>query len=137
MPRATCPHALIEWVVMPIVTREGGDAATPAAPPHRRARSCTCTATTPSRFPPLPAGYPPAPPTAAGRAARRVETGLPKILRGHEPDFFLPDGTLVEYDRVEDGRADYSAKHTGHGVNLQVVAVPVGEVPWEPGAPAI
>ena len=35
-----------------------------------------------------------------------------------------------ECDRVGDSRADYSAKHRRHGVNVQVVTDPAGEVLW-------
>ncbi len=42
----------------------------------------------------------------------------------------LLDGTLAEGDRVGDSRADYSAKHRRHGVNVQVVTDPAGEVLW-------
>ncbi len=56
--------------------------------------------------------------------------GLLKTLREHDPDFVLLDGTLAECDRVGDSRADYSAKHRRHGVNIQVVTDPVGEVLW-------
>lgn len=51
-------------------------------------------------------------------------SGLLKTPREHEPDFILLDGTLVECDRVGDGRADYFAKHRRHGVNVQVVTDP-------------
>lgn len=54
--------------------------------------------------------------------------GLLKTLRAHDPDFVLLDGTLAECDRVGDGRADYSSKHKRHGVNVQIVTDPVGEV---------
>jgi hypothetical protein len=56
--------------------------------------------------------------------------GLLKTLREHDPDFVLLDGTLAECDRVGDGRADYSAKHKRHGVNVQVVTDPAGEILW-------
>jgi hypothetical protein len=52
--------------------------------------------------------------------------GLLKTLREHDPEFVLPDGTLAECDRVGDSRADYSAKHRRHGVNVRVVTDPVG-----------
>ncbi|GAA2611426.1 hypothetical protein GCM10010424_74660 [Streptomyces lienomycini] len=39
----------------------------------------------------------------AGRAP-----GLFKILREHDPDFVLLDGTFSECDRLGDGRTDYS-----------------------------
>ena len=42
----------------------------------------------------------------------------------------LLDGTLTEYDRLGDGRADYSTKHRRHGVNVQVVTDPTGHLLW-------
>ena len=59
--------------------------------------------------------------------AERVP-GLLKVLREHNPDFVLLDGTLAECDRVGDGRADYSHKHRRHGVNVQVVTDPQSPV---------
>ncbi|MEV6112596.1 transposase family protein [Streptomyces sp. NPDC052109] len=56
--------------------------------------------------------------------------GLLKTLCDHEPEFVLLDGTLAECDRVGDSRADYSAKHRRHGVNVQLVTDPTGEVLW-------
>ncbi|MBB4162338.1 hypothetical protein FB387_004653 [Streptomyces cinereoruber] len=56
--------------------------------------------------------------------------GLPKTLREHDPDFALLDRTLAECDRVGDSRADYSAKHHRHGVNVQVLTDPAGELLW-------
>ena len=53
-----------------------------------------------------------------------------KTLREHEPDFVLLDGTLGECDRFGDSRADCSAKHRRHGVNVQVLTDPAGELPW-------
>jgi hypothetical protein len=55
---------------------------------------------------------------------------LLKTLPEHDPDFVLLDGTLAERDRIGESRADYSAKHRRHGVNVQVVTDPVGEVLW-------
>src|SRR5688500_18917422 len=56
--------------------------------------------------------------------------GLLKVLRESDADFVLLDGTLAECDRVGDGRADYSAKHRRHGVNVQVVTDPGGRLLW-------
>lgn len=44
--------------------------------------------------------------------------GLLNTLREEDPEFLLLDGTLAECDRVGDSRADYSAKHRRHGVNV-------------------
>ncbi|CAM5732616.1 IS5/IS1182 family transposase [Streptomyces hirsutus] len=56
--------------------------------------------------------------------------GSTKVLREHEPEYVLLDGTLAECDRVGDGRADHSHKHRRHGVNVQVVTDPTGHVLW-------
>lgn len=66
--------------------------------------------------------------------ARRPRAGLFKTLREHHPEFVLLGGTLAECDRVGDSGADYSAKHHRHGVNVQVVTNPAGEVLWIPFA---
>jgi hypothetical protein len=56
--------------------------------------------------------------------------GLLRILRETDPDYVLLDGTLAECDRVGDSRADFSQKHRRHGVNVQVVADPAGNLLW-------
>ncbi len=42
----------------------------------------------------------------------------------------LLDGALAECDRLGDGRADYTAKHRRHGVNVQAITDPHGKVLW-------
>ncbi|MFJ2095322.1 transposase family protein [Streptomyces sp. NPDC087901] len=59
--------------------------------------------------------------------------GLLKVLRDTDPQYVLLDGTLAECDRVGDGKADYSHKHRRHGVNVQVVTDPFGQVLWITG----
>jgi hypothetical protein len=44
--------------------------------------------------------------------------------------FACLDGTLILIDRVGDDRPYYSGKHKRHGVNVQVIAGPTGEVLW-------
>ena len=56
--------------------------------------------------------------------------GLLRVLRDADPDYVLLDGTLAECDRVGDSRADYSHKHRRHGVNVQVVTDPAGQLLW-------
>ncbi|CAL9668443.1 hypothetical protein SUDANB176_07342 [Streptomyces sp. enrichment culture] len=56
--------------------------------------------------------------------------GLLKVLRETGPEYVLVDGTLAACDRVGDGRADHSSKHKRHGVNVQVVTDPAGEILW-------
>jgi hypothetical protein len=55
--------------------------------------------------------------------------GRLRSLREADPDYVLLDGTLAECDRPGGSRADYSHKHRGHGVNVQVVTDP-GRAVW-------
>ncbi|ANS70521.1 putative transposase [Streptomyces lincolnensis] len=55
---------------------------------------------------------------------------LLRALREAGPDYVLLDGTLAEYDRGGDSRADFSQKHRRHGVNVQVVTDPAGRLLW-------
>jgi hypothetical protein len=48
--------------------------------------------------------------------------------------YVVLDGTLITIDRVAADRPSYSGKHKHHGMNLQVIASPSGEVPWVPGS---
>jgi hypothetical protein len=43
------------------------------------------------------------------------------------------DGTLIPIDRVVAGRPFYSGKHRRHGMNLQVISAPDGEIGWVSG----
>jgi len=43
------------------------------------------------------------------------------------------DGTLIRIDRVAAGRPFYSGKHRRHGMNLQVISAPDGEILWVSG----
>ena len=43
------------------------------------------------------------------------------------------DGTLIPIDRVAADRPFYSGKHRRHGMNLQVIASPDGEILWVSG----
>jgi hypothetical protein len=44
------------------------------------------------------------------------------------------DGTLIPIDRVAADRPFYSGKHKKHGMNLQVIASPDGDLLWVSGA---
>ena len=44
------------------------------------------------------------------------------------------DGTLIPIDRVAADRPFYSGKHKKHGMNLQVIASPGGDIVWVSGA---
>ena len=48
--------------------------------------------------------------------------------------YVILDGTLIAIDRVAADRPFYSGKHKKHGMNLQVIASPDGDVLWVSGA---
>jgi Helix-turn-helix of DDE superfamily endonuclease/DDE superfamily endonuclease len=48
--------------------------------------------------------------------------------------YVILDGTLVPIDRVAADRPFYSGKHKRHGMNLQVIASPHGDLLWVSGA---
>ena len=48
--------------------------------------------------------------------------------------YVVVDGTLIPVDRVAADRPFYSGKHRRHGMNLQVIASPAGDVLWVSGA---
>jgi hypothetical protein len=47
--------------------------------------------------------------------------------------YVVIDGTLIPIDRVAADRPFYSGKHRRHGMNLQVIASPDGEIVWVSG----
>ena len=47
--------------------------------------------------------------------------------------YVVLDGTLIRVDRVAADRPFYSGKHRRHGMNLQVIASPGGEIVWVSG----
>jgi hypothetical protein len=48
--------------------------------------------------------------------------------------YVVVDGTLIAVDRVAADRPFYSGKHRKHGMNLQVIASPCGDILWVSGA---
>ena len=48
--------------------------------------------------------------------------------------FAVLDGTLVQTDRVAADRPFFSGKHHCHGMNLQVISGPAGQLLWVSGA---
>ena len=48
--------------------------------------------------------------------------------------YVILDGTLIPIDRVAADRPFYSGKHKRHGMNLQVIVSPAGDILWVSGA---
>jgi hypothetical protein len=48
--------------------------------------------------------------------------------------YAVVDGTLIAIDRAARDEPFYSGKHKKHGMNLQVIASPDGDIPWVSGA---
>ena len=72
--------------------------------------------------------------TAGLLAARspKLPAALAAAQRAGHAHLIL-DGTLIPIDRVAADRPFYSGKHHKHGMNLQVIASPAGEIAWVSG----
>ena len=68
----------------------------------------------------------------AARAPKLRQAVRDAKRAGHA--YVIIDGTLIPIDRVAADRPFYSGKHKRHGMNLQVIASPGGDVLWVSGA---
>jgi hypothetical protein len=68
----------------------------------------------------------------AARAPRLRKAVRDAAKAGHA--HVVLDGTLIPIDRVAADRPFYSGKHKKHGMNLQVIAGPRGDILWVSGA---
>ena len=68
----------------------------------------------------------------AARAPKLRQAVRDAKRAGHA--YVILDGTLIPIDRVAANRPSYSGKHKKHGMNLQVIASPDGDILWVSGA---
>jgi DDE superfamily endonuclease/Helix-turn-helix of DDE superfamily endonuclease len=67
----------------------------------------------------------------AARAPKLRKAVRDAKKKGHA--YVVVDGTLIAIDRVAADRPFYSGKHKRHGMNLQVIASPCGDILWVSG----
>ena len=67
----------------------------------------------------------------AARSPKLRQTLAGAKEAGHA--YVVIDGTLIPIDRVAADRPFYSGKHRRHGMNLQVISAPDGEIVWVSG----
>jgi len=67
----------------------------------------------------------------AARAPKLREAVRGAKKAGHA--YVIVDGTLIAIDRVAADKPFYSGKHKKHGMNLQVIASPDGDIVWVSG----
>ena len=76
----------------------------------------------------------------AGETVALLAARAPKLCKGVRDAkkaghaYVVLDGTLIPIDRVAADRPFYSGKHKKHGMNLQVIASPDGDILWVSGA---
>ncbi len=68
----------------------------------------------------------------AARAPKLRKAVRDAKKNGHA--YVVVDGTLIPIDRVAADRPSCSGKHKKHGMNLQVIASPDGDILWVSGA---
>jgi hypothetical protein len=68
----------------------------------------------------------------AARAPKLRQAVRDAKRAGHA--YVIIDGTLIPIDRAAADRPFYSGKHKKHGMNLQVIASPSGDILWVSGA---
>lgn len=68
----------------------------------------------------------------AARSPRLDQALRAAKASGHA--YVVLDGTLIPIDRLAADRPFYSGKHKRHGMNIQVIATPTGDIVWVSGA---
>ncbi|MFI9825879.1 transposase family protein [Streptomyces sp. NPDC052013] len=127
------PHALVEWVTMLIVTREGDRRC--KLRPSQRAVITPVYLREHTTHAKLAAGFWISEGTAHAYVPSVINilaSKAPSLTQAcaARPEFVLVDGTTAECDRVGDHERDYSGKARRHGVNIQAVTDPAGELIW-------
>lgn len=133
------PHALVEWITILVVTREG-DRRRKLRPSYRASVALVYLRehTTLAK---IAAGFGISQSTAHTHTSTVIgllaepAPGLRKVPREADPQAVLLDGTLTEHDRVGDSRADHSHNHRRHRVNAQAATDPEGRLQWLSPAP--
>src|SRR3989440_1626764 len=72
------------------------------------------------------------PPALLAARAPKLRTAVRDAVRAGYA-YVVVDGTLIPIDRVAADRPFYSGKHRRHGMNLQVIAGPGGDIVWVSG----